>query len=620
MMEQGHAGSGVNFRRVLGSDRVRLAALALAAILIIVLPWLLMRGLWDRALKASAEAGHSHDIGTLLYRLQADIRDFEVAALALSMGVHSEQVQRRMPLADSFDDTLGALVPLLQDNPEQLLRIGQIQERLHRRVFLAHALAREPAPEVQRQLIEELAVGTSIRGLVAELQTAEAQALANRHARAQRRDDQQALVGWVTLGLQLSLLVVVLWLMVRQLRERLLAQRAIAEAALQSVAVLGSVREPIAVLDRELRVILRNPAFNQLWGLDDSEQGQQQELPLESVGQGQTAWADPVVRQRLSDVLAQDRELWDYEIEQLDGDAGRRVLLLNARRMSLPGDRRGTVLMTLTDVTVQRAAQGRAEELNRQLEGQVAQVTEVNQELEAFSYSVSHDLRAPLRHIAGFAGKLAQQLGDGLDEKSAHYLEVIDNSARRMSALIDDLLEYSRLGRGALRLQPVDMQALVEQTRSMLEATRRSEAEAAGQALPAIQWQVGRLPAVLADESMMRQLWLNLLGNAVKYSARCAQPVIQVSAQVQADGTCQYTVADNGAGFDMNYASKLFGVFQRLHKASEYSGTGIGLANVRRVLARHGGRIWAEAELNKGAQFHFTFPAAADATVEENRP
>ena len=616
-MEQGHAGSGVNFRRVVGSDQARLAALALAAILIIVLPWLLMRGLWDRALQASAEAGHSHDIGTLLYRLQADVRDFEVAALALSKGVQSEQVQRRIPLAASFDDTLGALVPLLQDNPEQLLRVGQIQERLHRRVFLAHALAAEPAPQLQRQLIEELAVGTSIRGLVAELQAAEAQALANRHARAQRRDDQQALVGWVTLGLQLSLLVVVLWLMVRQLRERLLAQRAIAEAALQSMAVLGSVREPIAVLDRELRVILRNPAFNLLWGLDDSGQGQQQELPLENVGQGQTAWTDPVVRQRLLDVLAQDRELWDYEIEQQDADGNRRVLLLNARRMNLPGDRCGTVLMTLTDVTVQRAAQGRAEELNRELEDQVAQVTEVNQELEAFSYSVSHDLRAPLRHIAGFAGKLSQQLGDGLDEKSAHYLTVIDNSAKRMSALIDDLLEYSRLGRGALRLQPVDMQALVEQTRSMLESTRRSEAEAAGQVLPAIQWQVGRLPTLLADESMLRQLWLNLLGNAVKYSARCAQPLIQVSAQVQADGSWQFTVADNGAGFDMDYASKLFGVFQRLHKASEYSGTGIGLANVRRVLARHGGRIWAEAELNKGARFHFTFPAAADATVEE---
>lgn len=619
-MEQGHAGSGVNFRRVVGSDQVRLAALALAAILIIVLPWLLMRGLWDRALQASAEAGHSHDIGTLLYRLQADVRDFEVAALALSKGVQSEQVQQRMPLAESFDDTLGALVPLLQDNPEQLLRVGQIQERLHRRVFLAHALAAEPAPQLQRQLIEELAVGTSIRGLVAELQAAEAQALATRHARAQRRDDQQALVGWVTLGLQLSLLVVVLWLMARQLRERLLAQRAIAAAALQSMAVLGSVREPIAVLDRELRVILRNPAFNLLWGLDDSGQGQQQELPLEDVGQGQTVWTDPVVRQRLFDVLAQDRELWDYEIQQLDADGNHRVLLLNARRMRLPGDQRGTVLMTLTDVTVQRAAQGRAEELNRQLEGQVAQVTEVNQELEAFSYSVSHDLRAPLRHIAGFADKLSQQLGDGLDEKSAHYLTVINNSAKRMSSLIDDLLEYSRLGRGALRLQPVDMQALVEQTRSMLEATRRSEAEAAGHVLPAIQWQVGRLPAVLADESMMRQLWLNLLGNAVKYSARCAQPVIQVSAQAQADGSWQFTVADNGAGFDMNYASKLFGVFQRLHKASEYSGTGIGLANVRRVLARHGGRIWAEAELNNGARFHFTFPAAADATVEEKIP
>lgn len=608
----------MNFRQFIGSDQVRLAALSLAAILIILLPWLLMRGLWDRALQASADAGTSHDIGTLLYRLQADIRDFEVAALSLSKGAKTDEIERRMVLDRRFDDTLNALIPLVQQDPQQVMRIGQISERLQRRVWLATELAAAPDSEQQRELIHELAVGTSIRGLVAEIQAAENVSLAKRHATAQRRDDQQNMISWVTLALQFALLVVVLGLMARQLRDRLQAQRAIADAALHSMAVLRSVREPIAVLDADMQVVMRNPAFNQLWGLDDNQQlAVAQQLPLESVASNDSAWTDPALRQRLVDVLTRDRELWDHEIEQVDTDGNTRILLLNARRMSLPGDAAAAVLMTLSDVSVQRAAQGRVEELNRQLEHQVEQITEVNQELEAFSYSVSHDLRAPLRHIAGFVDKLAQRLEGQLDEKSQHYLTVIDNSARRMSELIDDLLEYSRLGRGALRLQAVDMGKLVTEAVSMLEATRRSEAHGSDQPLADIKWKIGQLPVVLGDETMMRQLWLNVLGNAVKYSAKSPQPCIEVSARAGADGGHEFSVVDNGAGFDMAYAGKLFGVFQRLHKASEYSGTGIGLASVRRVLARHGGKIWAQSEVGKGAQFHFSFPAVLDGLTKE---
>ena len=249
-------------------------------------------------------------------------------------------------------------------------------------------------------------------------------------------------------------------------------------------------------------------------------------------------------------------------------------------------------------------------ELNRQLEGKVEQVTEVNRELEAFSYSVSHDLRAPLRHVAGFADKLSRHLGDGIDEKGTHYLEVIGNSARRMSTLIDDLLVYSRLGRNAMKLQAVDMQSLVQETRAMLDANRQADI-VEGVAAHRVEWRIAPLPMLVADENMMRQVWLNLLGNAVKYTAGRDPAVIEVSVRELADGTREFTVRDNGAGFDMQYAGKLFGVFQRLHKASDYPGTGIGLASVRRVLTRHGGRIRAEAEPGKGAAFHFTLPPPA---------
>jgi len=270
------------------------------------------------------------------------------------------------------------------------------------------------------------------------------------------------------------------------------------------------------------------------------------------------------------------------------------------------------VLMTISDVSAQKATNQRIAELNRQLEGKVEQVSEVNRELEAFSYSVSHDLRAPLRHVAGFSDKLARHLNETADDKTHHYLDVIGNSARRMSQLIDDLLVYSRLGRSALRLQAVDMQSVVAETRAMLDAGAEARA-------PRVDWRIAPLPILVADENMMRQLWGNLLGNAVKYSSRRDVAVVEVSHRMLDDGSHEFSVRDNGAGFDMAYASKLFGVFQRMHKPTEFAGTGIGLASVRRVLSRHGGRIWADSTPDAGATFHFTLPAALDApTYERN--
>ncbi|MDE4740131.1 sensor histidine kinase, partial [Klebsiella pneumoniae] len=195
--------------------------------------------------------------------------------------------------------------------------------------------------------------------------------------------------------------------------------------------------------------------------------------------------------------------------------------------------------------------------------------------LEAFSYSVSHDLRAPLRHVAGFSDKLSRHLGDQADDKSRHYLDVISSSARRMAALIDDLLVYSRLGRAAMRQQAVDMQSLVADTRAMLDSNLQAEAENSGH-VHQVEWNIAPLPIVVGDENMIRQVWLNLLGNAVKYSGNREPAKIRVDYQQQPDGGHQFTVSDNGAGFDMAYAGKLFGVFQRLHKASDYPGTGIG--------------------------------------------
>ena len=587
-------------------DRWRLPALALAAAAIIVVPWLTLRQLQQDNEQAMAWVNHTQAVGVALQQLQTDVRDVESAALTLSKGVDAPGLHERMAKAEQIPGRLAALARMTRDNPDQLVRIGRIESLLEGRMALARQLARSTPNTDQRELVQDLSTRYPIRGLVEELQASEKTLLAARAEQAARQRRQTELVSWSSLVVQLCLLGLVLWLLQRQIGRRLQAERQSLRAAARAASVLQTVREPIVLLDRDLRVQLHNTAFAELYGLQDERADG---TLLADVGEG--AWQDPVVRQRLSDVLLRGRELWDFELEQrTDGTV--RYMLINARRMPLPDTDDEVVLMTISDVTVQRAVQWRVEELNRLLVGKVAPVCEVSRELEAFSYSVSHDLRAPLRHVAGFSDKLSRHLGEGADEKSRHYLDVISGSARRMAALIDDLLVYSRLGRAAMRQQAVDMQTLVADTRAMLDANLKTDAEVSGVAHH-VEWTIAPLPMVVADENMMRQVWLNLLGNAVKYSANREPARIRVDYQQQADGGHQFTVSDNGAGFDMAYAGKLFGVFQRLHKASDYPGTGIGLASVRRVLTRHGGRIWAEAVPDAGATFHFHLPPALDA-------
>ncbi len=243
-------------------------------------------------------------------------------------------------------------------------------------------------------------------------------------------------------------------------------------------------------------------------------------------------------------------------------------------------------------------------QLNATLEQRVTERTrelqEANRELEAFSYSVSHDLRAPLRHIAGFALLLEKRAHDQLDESAQGFLRTITEAAQQGGKLVDDLLAFSRMGRTDLKKVRVQLGTLVEQARSDVapEAQGRS-----------VTWHIGALPEVEADAAMMRLVFRNLFSNAVKYTRRRSEAQITVSAQESREAV-EVTVSDNGVGFEMQYADKLFGVFQRLHSAEEFEGTGIGLANVRRIIERHGGTIWAHATPGEGASFHFTLPRA----------
>jgi light-regulated signal transduction histidine kinase (bacteriophytochrome) len=227
------------------------------------------------------------------------------------------------------------------------------------------------------------------------------------------------------------------------------------------------------------------------------------------------------------------------------------------------------------------------------------QTAALNQELEAFSYSVSHDLRAPLRHMTGFASLLQRSAVDRLTEKEARHMRTIIDAATRMGRLIDDLLAFARMGRAPLNRQRVSLDTVVD------EALHEVEGIPGGRA---VSWNIHRpLPAVEGDPAMLRLVFVNLLSNAAKYAGGREAPAVEVGVDGGPDETVVY-VRDNGVGFDMQYAHKLFGVFQRLHSADEFEGTGIGLANVQRIIHRHGGRVWAEGVVDAGATFFFSLP------------
>jgi light-regulated signal transduction histidine kinase (bacteriophytochrome) len=245
--------------------------------------------------------------------------------------------------------------------------------------------------------------------------------------------------------------------------------------------------------------------------------------------------------------------------------------------------------------------------LELRVKQRTAELDAVNKELEAFSYSVSHDLRAPLRQIDGFSKILGEEYGPSLDAGAQRYMRLIREGARTMGQLVDDLLKLARIGRQELVCKPADLNSLLQTVLQNLELD-------AGERQ--IEWHIGQLPVMACDTGLMKQVFTNLLSNAVKYTRHREMAVIEVGHSAS-DGA--FFVRDNGAGFDRKYAHKLFGVFQRLHRAEEFEGTGVGLATVQRIIQKHGGRIWAEGEVGKGATFSFSLAASSQDSANEHK-
>jgi len=290
---------------------------------------------------------------------------------------------------------------------------------------------------------------------------------------------------------------------------------------------------------------------------------------------------------------------WEGELKKTKAD-GTQVVV--SSRWSLRRDeqeRPVAILETNNNITERKRREEEIQGLNQELAKRSAELESINKELEAFAYSISHDLRAPLRHMAGYTELLQKKASSVVDEKSNHYMAMILDSAKRMGNLIDDLLAFSRIGRAETQKTPFNLTQLAKEALSEV----RQDTEGRN-----IAWKIGTLPDFYGDRSMLRLALVNLLSNAIKFTRTRPQAEIEIgSANGNGDELIVF-VRDNGVGFDMKYVNKLFGVFQRLHQAHEFEGTGIGLATVQRIIHRHGGKVWAEGVVDSGATFYFSAP------------
>ncbi len=310
-------------------------------------------------------------------------------------------------------------------------------------------------------------------------------------------------------------------------------------------------------------------------------------------------------------IMAARQPVYDVQ-HAIEWPDGRRVpIAINGAPILDESGQVESIVFAIQDITKRRQAEEEIRQLNQKLEHRVAdrtaQLEAANKELEAFAYSVSHDLQAPLRHIDGFIEMLQEKTKTVLDDQAHHYMKIIAESARKMGTLIDNLLSFSRMGREEMLKSQVDLGQLVK------DVIQELQPEAAGRD---VQWEIAPLPQVMGDQAMLHIVLVNLIANALKFTRPYQSAKIEIGCLPNQGNEVVIFIRDNGVGFDMAYADKLFGVFQRFHNTAEFEGTGIGLANVRRIIIRHGGKVWAEGATDHGATFYFSLPHSTQGIID----
>ena len=373
--------------------------------------------------------------------------------------------------------------------------------------------------------------------------------------------------------------------------ERKRVGKTVRKAEEYTESIMQTVREPLLVLDSDRRVISANRAFYQTF----------QVTPREVEGKvlydlGNRQWDIPKLRKLLEEILPKSTVFLDFEIEHEFETLGRRIMVLNARRIYHETKRMQMILLAIEDITEQKRAEKELKQAE-ELKQAIVALERSNRELEQFAYVASHDLQEPLRMVSSFTQLLAKRYQGKLDKDADEFIAYAVAGAKRMQTLINDLLAYSRVGTRGKSFEPIDSEAAFDQAIANLRVAIE-EGEAVITHDP--------LPPLIADDSQIVQLFQNLLGNAIKFHGK-EPPRVHVSAK-QEGNEWVFSVRDNGIGIAPEYFDRIFVIFQRLHGREEYPGTGTGLAICKKIVERHGGRIWVESEPSKGSTFYFTIP------------
>jgi signal transduction histidine kinase len=374
------------------------------------------------------------------------------------------------------------------------------------------------------------------------------------------------------------------------------AETPIPEVRNYADAIIETMRESLLVLDEHFAVLSANRGFYATF----------KTTPAETVGKsiyelGDGQWDIPELRVLLEAILPGNAKLDHYEVDHVFPVIGHKSMILNARRVFLGGIGMQMVLLAIEDITERRRAEDKVNTLNQELEKRIRELHDANEELKAFSYAVSHDLKAPLVTIGGFSRRLLERYEDTLDEKGRQYLTVINVSSTRMEQLIQDLLAFFSSGRKQARLSPLEMGKMTRAVFDRLKETCPKRE---------IHLNAESMPDAEGDHAMITQVFVNLLSNAMKFTRPREMAVVETGGWREAERNVYY-VKDNGIGFPPEHSEKLFRAFQRLRPVEEFEGTGLGLAIVKRIIERHGGQVWARGKPDEGATFYFSIPHAA---------
>ncbi|MBV8622980.1 MAG: CHASE3 domain-containing protein [Herbaspirillum sp.] len=535
---------------------------------------------------------HTHTVIKVLEEANSTVRDAVSSSRGYALSGNEEYRASFDTWARQADALMRELHRLMADNVQQMRILEHTEELVTQRLTMARQLLEMDRPAAQQRVLEGKALSDQIRDGFNEMKGNENALLATRsHETAASADLTIIMVVSGSL-VSIALLVLVYSKLRREMRRRVEAQQRAQAYSDEIEDLYNNAPCGYHTVDESDKKIIKinDTELKWLGYTRDQVVGRMTHTDLLA-----PASAERYLRELQPQFLLR-REISGIDLNYRRADGSEFTALVNATAIPSRDNSRLISRTVIYDISDRKRAEEEIEALNADLKRQAQHLHSVNKELESFSYSVSHDLRAPLRAISGYAMILEEDYAAAIDEKGREQLQVIRRNVRKMDELINDLLKLAKSTTGELTLERFSMDDLVGQVIAGLR-----------QENPAVEFEVPRLEGAVANRGLITQVWENLLSNAVKFSSKSERPVVRVSMQVGPEEYV-YGVHDNGVGFDMRYAHKLFGTFQRLHRQEEYAGTGIGLALVQRIVIRHTGRVWAESKPKEGASFYFSLP------------